>query len=449
MENNPALTRAYDIRGIYPTEVNPAVHEAIGRAFAAMVKPKKVAVGADVRSTGPELKAAVIEGLRKSGVDVVDVGTISSDMIYFAAGAYDYDGGIIVSASHNPAEYNGAKPILKGAVPMLPETGFRELQRLTQENNFTDSKRYGSLETRDIMDDYIAKCLEFVDVTKLKPLPIVINPNFGSACLSLKALRDQVPFKALAINAEADGTFPKGRPDPLREETRKETIDLIKKEHPDFGVAWDGDGDRCFFYDEAGNFIDGYYIVAILARYFLQKYPKSSIIYDTRCWWATVDTVEGMGGTPIKEKVGHVFFKGAMRDNDAPYGGEMSAHHYFRDYFYCDNGLIPFLIIWQMISEGTKLSDLVRPFQEKYPISGEINFTVKNVADSLRQIEEAYKNEQLDHFDGLEINHDREWRASIRGSNNEPLLRLNIEAKNQMLVDQKVQEIFDLIHKIG
>lgn len=328
---------------------------------------------------------------------------------------------------------------------MLPGTGFRELQRLAEENNFSDSERMGSIETRDIMQDYIAKCLSFVDIAKLQPLRIVINPNFGSACLSLQALRTKVPFEAIAINAEADGTFPKGRPDPLREETREETIALIKREKPSFGVAWDGDGDRCFFYDENGRFVDSYYIVSILARYFLQKYPQSPIIYDTRSWWATADTVTSMGGQPIREKVGHVFFKGAMREHDAPYGGEMSAHHHFRDYFYCDNGLIPFLILWQMVAQGQKLSDLVRPFHEKYPISGEINFTVKNVTESLQKIEHAYPGERLDHFDGLLIDHDREWRASIRGSNNEPLLRLNIEAKTTALVDQKVAEISAII----
>ncbi len=445
---NPALNRAYDIRGVYPTEVNASVHEAIGRAFAAVVKPKIVAVGADVRSTGPELKKAVIEGLRKSGVNVVDVGIISTDMIYFAVGQYGFDGGIIVSASHNPPEYNGAKVIIKDSAPLMPENGFNEMKLLAQENSFTDNARYGSLSTKDIVDEYIEKCLSFVDKNALKPLRIVANLHFGAVNYSFNALKAKVPFIAIAIDDHADGTFPKGAPDPLRPENRLETIARIKKEKPDFGVAWDGDGDRCFFYDENGEFVDGYYIVAILARYFLELYPKSAILYDPRCWWAIADTINNMGGRAIKEKVGHVYFKGSMRQNDAPYGGEMSAHHYFRDFWYCDNGLIPFLIIWQMVSQGHKLSELAKPFRQKYPTSGEINFTVKNVNEALEVIKNQYKHEQIDSFDGISIEHDREWRASVRGSNNEPLLRLNIEANTTNLVKSKVKEFSALIKSL-
>lgn len=441
---NPALNRAYDIRGIYPTEVNRTVHEAIGRAFAAVMQPKTVAVGMDVRVSGPELKAAVIQGLRESGVNVIDVGILSTDMVYFAAGNYGYDGAIIVSASHNPSEYNGAKMVSKGALP-LTEQQFRAIVTKADQNVFASGATTGTLEERNIMDDYIEKCLTFVDVTKLKPLKIVANPNFGSVCYSLKALQKKAPFELIPLNGEPDGTFPKGRPDPLVPETREETIDLIQKEKPAFGVAWDGDGDRCFFYDEDGDFIDGYYVVSILARYFLQKYPQSPIPYDSRIIWATVDTIQQYGGTAVEEKVGHTFFKATMRRVNAVYGGEMSAHHYFRDFFYCDNGLIPFLIIWQMVSEGTALSDLVRPLRQKYPASEEINFTVADVKQSLVKIEERYRNEQISHFDGISVAHGREWRANVRGSNNEPLLRLNVEAKTKELVDQKVAEFTTLI----
>ncbi len=442
---HPFFETKYDIRGIYPTEVNAPVFEAIGRAYAAVVKPKEVVVGMDVRTSGPELKAAMIEGLRKSGVNVVDVGILSTDMLYFAVGEYGYDGGLMVSASHNPAEYNGAKMILKGAAPLLPDQGFNRLKEMVRDNEFSDAATYGTLSSREILDGFLEKCLNVIDRKSLKPLRIVLNPNFGSVCYTYKALQTKVPFEALTLNGEPDGTFPKGRPDPLRTETRAETIAFIKEKKPDFGVAWDADGDRVFFYGENGDFVDGYYIVSILAKYFLQKFPGSPIIYDPRATWCTEDTVKAAGGKAVMEKVGHLHFKGTMRAQDAPYGGEMSAHHYFRDFYYCDNGIIPFLIIWQMVSEGKKLSELAKPLQEKYPISGEINFTVKSVPESLRAIEDHFSSETIDHFDGITVAHGRDWRANIRPSGNEPLLRLNVEGKDEQTITEKVAEISKII----
>ncbi len=445
---NPALTKRYDVRGIYPTEVNAEVHEAIGRAFAAVIKPKTVAVGMDVRTSGPELKAALIEGLRKSGVDVVDVGLLSTEMLYFAVAQYGYDGGIIVSASHNPAEYNGAKPVKKGAEVLHPDREFMELKRLAQENKFTDAPTLGGLTEKNILDDYVKKCLSLVDQTKLKPLRIVANPNFGAVVPVIKKLQESVPFDLIPLNVEIDGTFPKGRPDPLRPETRAETEQLIKKEKPDFGVAWDADGDRCFFFDENGDFVDGYYTVAMMAEYYLRRFPGQAILHEPRQIWAVDDKIAEMHGVNHLSRAGHIFLKSKMREHNCVFGGEMSGHMFFRDFWYCDAGLIPFLVMWQMISEGHHLSDMARPYREKYFISGEINFTVpsiERVKEALiKQAGAQYRSE----YEDLNLEEGRKWRANLRPSDNEPLFRLNVEAESQELVDQKVEELSDIITSV-
>jgi len=442
---NPALSRRYDVRGIYPTEVNAQVLESIGRAFAAVIKPKTVAVGMDVRTSGPELKAGLIEGLRKSGVDVVDVGLLSTDMLYFAVANYGYDGGVIVSASHNPAEYNGIKPIKKNAEVLHPDGEFMELKRLAQQNQFTDAPTYGNLSERNILDDYIKKCLSFVDQSKLKPLRIVVNPNFGAVCPLYKKIQESVPFEAIPLNGEVDGTFPKGRPDPLRPETRSETEAVIKKEKPDFGVAWDADGDRVFFYDENGEFVDGYYVLGMMSEYFLNKYPGDKILHEPRQIWAVDDKIATMGGKNLLCRAGHIFLKAEMRRLDCVFGGEMSGHMYFRDFWYCDNGLIPFLIMWQMISEGKKLSEMAKQYREKYFISGEINFTVPDIKQALEAVEKTMHGSYRKEYEDLELGENHQWRANVRPSDNEPLLRLNVEATSQELVDQKVKEISAVI----
>ena len=442
-----SIWRIYDIRGLYPTEVNAAVFGALGRAFAQVTKGKTIAVGRDVRLSGSVLQEAMMDGLVRAGVDVVDLGVISTDIIYFAAGEFDYDGAVIVSASHNPAEYNGAKFIGAKARPFDPDKEFAKIKELAQANRFTDEAEIGRVSKRDIMDDYINKVLSLVDRTKLKPLRIVINPNFGSVCLTILALKNRLPFEMIGLNDDVDGSFPKGRPDPLRPETRQETIDLIKKERPAFGAAWDADGDRVFFYDENGQFIDGYYIVALLARYFLEKSPGSTVVHDRRAWWATADIAASSGGQAKAAKVGHVFFKQVLRAENSPYGGELSAHHYFRDFYYCDNGLIPFLIIWQMVSASGSLAELIRPLKEKYPISGELNFTVDRPLATIDRLAERYQQFSQDRSDGLTIFDDRQWSANIRASNNEPLLRLNVEANSSELVQKRTAELTQAIEE--
>lgn len=448
MSIDPKLFRT-DVRGIYPTEVNAETHEAIGRAFAAVIKPKKVAVGMDVRFSGPELKQALIKGLLLAGVDVIDVGLVSTDMIYFASGHYQIDAGLTVTASHNPAEYNGLKFSLKGGVPLTGDNGLNEIRDLAVANHFVDAKKSGRLTHQEIFNDYLEKCLSFVDRRQLKPLKIVLNPNFGAVSLIYPRLLSKVPFEPIVLNGQPDGSFPKGRPDPLRPETRPETIKLIKRTKPSFGAAWDADGDRVFFYDENGHFVDAYYLVSLLADYFLRLYPGSSIVFDARQQWASIDTITSAGGKPEMEKTGNVFIRSRMRQVNAPYGGEMSAHHYFRDFYYCDNGLIPFLIVWQLVSEGKSLSKLVTSLEQHYPVSGEINFTVKDVGHTLTSLEKRYANEHPSHFDGLSLEHGREWRANIRPSNNEPLLRLNVEAKTEKLVQQKTKELSSAIRTVA
>lgn len=440
-----SIWRPYDIRGLYPTEVNAAVFEALGRAFAAVTKAKTIAVGRDVRLSGPELQRAMIEGLVRSGVNVVDLGVVPTEMIYFAAGEFDYDGAVIISASHNEAEYNGAKFIGAQARPLDPDGAFAQLKELAKANRFTDAATRGKITKQDLTDPYINKVLSLVDKNKLKPLKIVVNPNFGAVCLTIAALKNRLPLEMIGLNDQLDGSFPKGRPDPLREETRPETMELIKKTRPAFGAAFDADGDRAFFYDETGQFIDGYYIVALLARYFLEQSPGSTVVHDSRAWWAVDDLARELGGRAVAAKVGHVFFKQALRANDAPYGGELSAHHYFRDFYFCDSGLVPFLIIWQMVSQSGSLAKLVRPLKEKYPISGEINFTLSEPKATLDRLAQAYRQFNQNRFDGLTIFEDRRWSANIRLSNNEPLLRLNLQANSIDLLQQKTAEFSRLI----
>ena len=448
-----SIWRAYDIRGVYPKEVNAEVFVALGRAFAEVTHARTIAVGRDVRLSGPQLQQAMIDGLVRAGVNVVDLGVIPTEMIYFAAGEFDYDGAVIVSASHNPAQYNGAKFIGPKAQPLDPDGDFARLKALAKANRFHDADSNGQVTKRDLTEAYLDKVLSLVDRTKLKPLKIVINPNFGAVCLTIKALAARLSpaiiGEIIGLNDQIDGSFPKGRPDPLRPETRPETIRLIQQTKPAFGAAWDADGDRVFFYDEDGQFIDGYYIVALLARYFLEKSPGSTVIYDQRAWWATDDLARESGGRASAAQVGHVFFKQALRSDRAPYGGELSGHHYFRDFYSCDSGLIPFLIIWQMVSEKGSLAELIRPLQEKYPISGELNFTVAEPLVTIGQLAKKYQQFSQDSFDGLTIFDAREWSVNIRASNNEPLLRLNVQATSQPLVEQKVQELTEAIQAIG
>ncbi|MGJ8692724.1 MAG: phosphomannomutase [Thalassotalea sp.] len=446
----PNLTcfKTYDIRGIVPSELNPDIAYNIGKAYAQIFTPKNVVIGNDIRLSGPELSKAIAAGLQESGVNVIDIGECGTEEIYFAVPFLEADGGICITASHNPANYNGMKFVGKGSSPISSDNGLLEIKRLAELGEFPTSKYIGTLSMQDISAAYIAKLMTFIDLTKVKPLTIVANPGNGGAGAIINAIESHLPFAFKKLNFTPDGNFPNGVPNPLLPENRKGTQAAVMAENADFGIAWDGDFDRCFFFDEKGQFIEGYYIVSLLAQMMLKKQPNEKIIYDPRLYWATLDTVNKANGQAVMSKTGHAYIKQTMRKENAVYGGEMSAHHYFRDFYYCDNGNIPWLLIAELIStSGKSLSELVANLTEKYPCSGEINLTVTNSQAILAQLKSHYQNlaEQVDYTDGIGMVFEN-WRFNVRTSNTEPLLRVNIETRaNSELLAQKTTELMALI----
>lgn len=457
---NPKIFKAYDIRGVYPSELDEETAYKIGQAYAKFVKPKKVAVGRDVRTHGEKIKSELIRGLNDAGVDVIDIGIISTDMLYFAVANYGYDGGIAVSASHNPKEYNGFKMVREKSFAISSDTGLFDIRDMVVDNSYqVKPKKMGVVEKKEITDDYIDKIISFANVDKIKPLKVVLSANFGLAGEVAKKLLNKIPakIKAVYLDDEPNGEFPKGRPDPLIPERQTETSELVKSSKADFGVAWDADADRCFFFDETGKFIEGYFIVGLLAKEILKKYPGGKIIYDPRLTWATIETVKSAGGIPLMNKAGHTFIKDRMKKEDAAFGGEMSAHYYFKDYWYADCGMIPFVMMLNILSEtGKKLSELLAPMMNKYFVSGEINNEVKDIPALLKEAEEKYSDGKIDKTDGLSVEYDNpaspnlsevSWRFNLRGSNTEPKIRLNVESTKKELMEQKCDEILGLINR--
>lgn len=443
-----SIFKAYDIRGIYPSQIDEDAVYKIAQAYAKFTGAKNVALGRDVRTSGNVLWEAVKQGLVEHGVDVIDIGIVSTDMLYFAVANYGYDGGITISASHNPAEYNGMKMVKAGAVPISGDSGIREIRQLVEAGYNFVSSTAGRVKVNDITTAYLDKCLSLIDLSLVKHFKVVVNSMFGPAVQNVK--RMGLPLNLIAINEKLDGTFPKGQPDPLLEANRHETIELIKKEKADFGCAWDGDADRFFLFDENGRFIPGYYLTAFLGSYFAKKYPNNKVLYDPRLTWATIDAVSSSGGVPLVNKVGHSFIKERMRGEQAVFAGENSGHYYFRDYFYCDNGLIPFLILLQIFSEmgsDFKVSKVFDKYFEQYPISGELNTKLdsqEKVLGILKKIEDHYSQSKMEKIDGLSIENS-DWRANVRASNTEPLIRLNVEAKNEKVLKEKTEELLKLI----
>lgn len=445
------IFKAYDIRGIYPNEINEEIVYQIAHAYAHHFKVKSVVVGCDVRTSSPDLKAALIKGLTQHGVAVYDIGTVSTDMMYFATAFLKTDGGITVSASHNPREYNGLKMVLADAVPISSDSGLFTLRDMILSNAdyFVVAPNIGLYEVRDIYSEYIEHIRSFIDISKLKPLTIVANGNFGMAGTVVQTLLEKIPTKLILLNEKPDGSFPKGRPDPMIPENRMETQELVLQNGADLGVAWDADADRCFFYDEKGEFIHGYYITALLAQILLRKNPGEKIIFDPRLTRATTDFVLSSGGIPVINKSGHTFIKERMRKENALFAGEVSAHYYFRDNFYADNGMIPFLLILEELSiSGKKLSELVQILRTTYPVMDETNFKVKNVAETIQNLKLHYSGSTATfiEIDGVSVEFP-EWRFNVRGSNTEPLLRLNIEASNSELLKEKFNEVTEIIKK--
>ena len=442
--------KAYDVRGRMPEEINEALAYDIGRAFAAFVKPRQVAVGYDIRLSSPALAAAVRSGLRDSGSDVLDIGLCGTEGAYLATFAEQLDGGIMVTASHNPPDYNGMKFVREGARPISADTGLKEMRALIEDGKLpSKTARTGSERPLDIRGRYLEHLLGYVDVRRLRPLKVVVNAGNGGAGLIIDALEPHLPFEFVKINHHPDGHFPNGVPNPMLEENRTATAEAVRRARADVGLAWDGDYDRCFFFDAQGQFIEGYYLVGLLAETFLREEPGARIVHDPRLTWNTLDIVRRAGGSAVLCKSGHAFIKQKMREVDAIYGGEMSAHHYFRRFSYCDSGMVPWLLVLAVISErGQALSSLVGERMRLFPASGEINRKLSTDAQSiLARVRAPYEGNarSIDLTDGLSMEFD-DWRFNLRGSNTEPLVRLNVESRgNEPLMREKTAEVLRLV----
>lgn len=450
MEVTNKAFKAYDVRGVYPDEVNEELAYRVGRTFSAMFAAETVVVGHDIRLSGRSIVDALTEGLRHGGTKVYDIGQCGTEMIYFATAHLRADGGIMVTASHNPKEYNGMKLVRRDSRPISADTGLKEIGEMAIAANFVHQlvpgKAMGTVEKLDIMPDYIEHLLTYVDMAALKPMKIVANPGNGGAGPILKELAKHLPFEFITLNEAPDGTFPNGVPNPLLLPNREATAKVVREHKADLGIAWDGDFDRCFLFDENADFIEGYYIVGLLAEVFLQKEPGAKIMYDPRLTWNTEAILEKNGGIPVRCKSGHAFMKECMRANGVLYGGEMSAHHYFRDFSYCDSGMIPWLLVTELMCRtGKKLSQLVGERVEMFPCSGEINRKVEDSAAVLAALAEKYADGQQDHMDGLSVAYDN-WRFNVRVSNTEPVMRLNLETKGDVkLMEEKTKELLALI----
>jgi len=443
--------KSYDIRGRVPEELDEVLAFKIGQAYAREFSPRKVAVGYDIRLESPSLADALRRGLLASGVDVLDIGLCGTEEIYFSAfsrEARGVDGGIMVTASHNPKGYNGMKFVGRGAQPISSDNGLLTMRDAIAKDSFPLSDSHGTLEEDFDKSAYISHLLSYVDIDALKPLKIVADPGNGSAGPVIKQLSTHLPFDITIINDQPDGNFPNGVPNPLLPSMRATTSAAVVANGAQLGIAWDGDFDRCFFFDDQGRFIEGYYIVGLLAQALLAKTPAAKIVHDPRLTWNTIEQVTSAGGEPVLCKTGHAFIKQQMRRSDALYGGEMSAHHYFRDFAYCDSGMIPWLLIAQLIStSGKSLAELVDERIAAFPCSGEINYQVPDAVNAIKRVEDHFSSAkaQIDRTDGLSMSFDN-WRFNIRSSNTEPLLRLNVETRGDRdAVAGHVKELEKLI----
>src|SRR5438445_3138016 len=428
---NPGIFKAYDVRGTYPAEVNEEAARAFGAAFVAYLKAKRIAVGRDMRLSSPALAAAFIDGATAQGADVVDYGMIPTDMLYFAVASDGHDGGVQITASHNPKQYNGMKMVRREAFPLSGDAGIGDIRDMIANDRVPPpAARRGQVTTKDTLDAYVDHVMSFIDPAVVRPFNVVLDAGSGMGGLVAPRLFDRLPCRTTRLCFEIDGRFPNHEANPLIEENRRDIVERVIAEKADIGIAWDGDADRCFFIDGAGEFVSGDFITALLAEAFLLKQPGATIIYDLRASYAVKDVVARYGGTGLMHRVGHAFFKRRMRETNGIFGGEVTGHYYFRDFSYADNGFIPALLILELMSKkGKSLHDLLQPLRERYFISGEINTKLANmneVPKKLQAIEERYKDAQLARMDGISVDYP-DWHFNVRGSNTEPLLRLNLE----------------------
>ena len=445
---NLSCFKAYDIRGRVPDELDEALAYRIGRAYAAFLNPDRVVVGHDIRLSSPSMAAAVTQGLRDSGVDVFSLGESGTEEVYFAVFDQGLDGGIMVTASHNPKDFNGMKFVREESRPISGDTGLFAIRDLAATGEFKVAQRSGQLHELKMRPRYIDHLLSYVDRDVLRPLSIVVNAGNGGAGSIVDLLERRLPFKFHKLLHKPDGNFPAGVPNPLLPENRALTAQAVIDHKADLGLAWDGDFDRCFFFDGSGRFIEGYYLVGLLGEAFARKFPGAGIIHDPRLTWSTIAAVKAAGGRPIMSKTGHAFIKERMRLEDAVYGGEMSAHHYFRDFAYCDSGMIPWLLVAEQISRtGKSLAELVDQAMAAYPASGEINRRVKDAGAAIAAVEERFAGQggRRDDTDGLSLEFER-WRFNLRSSNTEPVLRLNVESRgDRALMEEKTAEILGIV----
>jgi phosphomannomutase len=449
---NLSAFKAYDIRGRIPDEINAELIYQIGRAYAAYVKPRKVAVGRDIRLTSEEFAQSLIRGLTDAGVDVLDIGLCGTEGVYFATFHYELDGGVMITASHNPPDYNGLKLVREQSKPIGADTGLKEIAAMIGSGKLPPPPpAKGRVEKLDSNADYVQHLLEYIDLKSLRKLKVVVDAGNGGAGLAVDKLEPHLPFESIKVRHEPNGKFPQGVPNPMLEENRGPTLEALRKSGADVGIAWDGDYDRCFFYDSKGVFIEGYYIVGLLAEAFLAKQPGARIVYDPRLTWNTIDTVKRMGGVPVMSKSGHAFIKQKMREVDGAYGGEMSAHHYFRDFSYCDSGMIPWLLVLERVCQsGKSLDELVAARIKAFPSSGEINRKLPDAKAVLAAAEQKFgAGAIIDKTDGLSVDHPN-WRFNIRASNTEPLVRLNVEARgDEALMREKTADLLAFLDSMG
>ncbi|MDK1684869.1 phosphomannomutase CpsG [Acinetobacter terrestris] len=447
--------KAYDIRGKLGSELNEDIAYKIGRAYGQIYQPKSVVIGCDIRLSSEALKQATIKGLNDAGVNVLDLGMTGTEEVYFGAFHLDVQGGIEITASHNPMDYNGMKLVRENARPISADTGLKEIQALAEAENFTEVAKKGITQNYNILPEFIEHLMSYIDPAQISPMKLVMNAGNGAAGHVVDAIEEKfkqlhIPVEFIKINNEADGTFPNGIPNPILIENRDSTRDAVIQHQADMGIAWDGDFDRCFLFDEKGQFIEGYYIVGLLAQAFLLKQSGEKIVHDPRLVWNTLDVVEQYQGIAVQSKSGHAFIKDVMREHNAVYGGEMSAHHYFRDFAYCDSGMIPWLLAVVVLSETKKsLSSLVEEMIAKFPCSGEINFKVADTQTTIQKIFDHYADQKpvIDYTDGVSLDFGV-WRLNVRASNTEPLLRLNIESRrdqNPKSIQTYVDEVTQLI----
>jgi phosphomannomutase len=446
---DPKVFKAYDVRGVYPTELDEEGAYTIGRAYVEQFEPREIAVGHDMRLSSPSMTEAAIRGATDGGADVRALGLVGTEMLYFAVGDLGLDGGLQITASHNPKEYNGMKIVRRGALPVGGDSGLLEIRdRALAGFDMSGGQSPGQVREADVWPDYVQKVLSFIDPAALKPLRVVIDTANGMAGVMLPPVLERLPtIDVVRYFFEPDGTFPNHEPNPLLPENREFIMSKVLEDKADFGVAFDGDADRCFFVDDTGQFVPGDFVTALFAEIMLEKNPDAKIIYDVRASWAVPEAIERAGGIPLVNRVGHAFIKQRMREEGAVFGGEVSGHYYFRDFSQADSGVIPFLLMLELVSKrGQKLSDLLRPYHERYFLTGELNTPVSDVAVKLQELKERFGSEgKVSHLDGISVDAE-DWHMNVRPSNTEPLLRLNLEARSPELMERKRDEVLSVIN---